>query len=88
MMKNDESRQAEFNTEENIAMYNEKFAINIAFAAILAIFSTYFVANEAIQFWGQGVEYFSSFWNYIDILPPALIYLSIFISFSSGGSDE
>jgi hypothetical protein len=57
-MKIDESRQEEFNTLENIELYNKKYIQNIIFFALLILFSTYFLANEARQFWGNKAEYF------------------------------
>jgi hypothetical protein len=43
--------------------------------ALLVIFATYFLSNEVRQFMGEGIGYFGSIWNYIDIIPPIGIYL-------------
>jgi hypothetical protein len=46
-MKNDDSRSEEFNSENNLASYNQMFIINIVYSVLLVLFSTYFLANEA-----------------------------------------
>jgi len=51
------------------------------FAVLLLIFATYFLSNEARQFIGSPAEYFTSFWNYLDILPPIGIYVSFALIF-------
>lgn len=52
--------------------YREAFLpllfVNLAFAS-------YFLLNEARQLGISGLEYFTSFWNYIDIIPPIGIYV-------------
>eukprot|EP00347_Sterkiella_histriomuscorum_P004764 403359199 len=42
--------------------------------AINVLFATYFLHNEVRQLGSAGIEYFGSFWNYIDIIPPIGIY--------------
>ncbi len=47
------------NTPEELeAAYNEMFMTNVIFSALLCIFGTYFLGNEAIQFSGSKLEYF------------------------------
>ena len=45
---------------------------------LMAIFSLYFVALEFLQVKADGLAYFSSIWNLIDVIPPAVI-LTIYI---------
>jgi hypothetical protein len=47
---------------------------HIALAAILYVFSTYFLINEVRQICHNFKDYFSSIWNYTDFLPPLMIY--------------
>jgi hypothetical protein len=68
--------------------YTQKFIINVIYCSLLVLFSCYFLTNELRQLWGDRLNYFTNFWNYIDILPPTLICFSMFISFTSAGSNE
>eukprot|EP00347_Sterkiella_histriomuscorum_P006211 403353636 len=49
----------------------------IALAVILYVLSVYFLTNEIRQVINNGVEYFFSVWNYIDVLPIILIIIVI-----------
>ncbi|CDW75557.1 wd-40 repeat protein [Stylonychia lemnae] len=46
-------------------------------AALLYLFSIYFLSNEIRQFYVTGIDYLSSVWNYSDILPPILIIVVV-----------
>ena len=46
-------------------------------AALLYLFSIYFLANEIRQLYLGGLEYFKSVWNYSDLLPPILIIITL-----------
>ena len=39
------------------------------------VFATYFFINEVRQLIGSGLEYFTSIWNYIDLIPPMGMYI-------------
>lgn len=54
-------------------------SFNYPLLAAIAIFATYFLLNEARQFSNEGISYFQSVWNYIDIIPPVGIYILISI---------
>ena len=41
--------------------------------------SAYFLINEGRQLVGNGLDYFSSFWNYTDLVPPILIIATLII---------
>lgn len=47
---------------------------------ILGLFATYFNINEFRQLSLIGLEYLTSFWNYIDLIPPLGIYILIVIT--------
>lgn len=51
--------------------------LDYTFMIGMAILSTYFLKNELIQFWDNGLEYLTSIWNYIDTLP--MIFLDFII---------
>jgi len=56
--------------------------IQLITAGVLLSFSLYFFLNEFKQFLDEGLNYFSSIWNYIDILCPlgvSLIVVFVFI---------
>ena len=56
--------------DEPIAFYYVRFSISI----ILFIFSIYFLGNEVYQLYKTPFcEYISSFWNYIDLVPPLML---------------
>jgi hypothetical protein len=50
---------------------------NYVASGILAIASVYFLVNEFRQLAGAGLNYFTSFWNYLDWLPALMIPLLI-----------
>ncbi len=45
----------------------------------LYILSLYFMQNEIRQIYFSGFEYFTSIWNYADIIPPCLIVVIVSI---------
>lgn len=49
----------------------------------LLVFAWYFIFMELKQLWKSGFDYFLSFWNYLDIVPPLL--LNIFIILELNG---
>jgi hypothetical protein len=54
----------------------------------LLCFSGYFFWNEVVQMIGNGVGlYFSSVWNYIDILTPTIIPAVVVMSFTEDKDD-
>ena len=40
---------------------------------ILIVQSIYFISIEVYQLYNNGLDYFSSFWNYLDLIPPILL---------------
>jgi len=49
----------------------------------LILFAGYFIYMELRQLFKTGISYFASFWNYLDFLPPILLY--IFVIFELRG---
>lgn len=43
----------------------------------LYLFSCYFLQNEVRQIYISGFEYFTSVWNYADIIPPCFIIVIV-----------
>jgi hypothetical protein len=60
--------------------------LDYIFLALLTAFATYFASNEAKQLLNDGLDYLSSFWNYIDIIPPIGIY--VIVAFGVFGSTD
>ena len=44
-------------------------------SVIVVLFASYFFKNEVTELYHEGLNYFTSFWNYIDIIPTIGIYL-------------
>jgi hypothetical protein len=61
---------------------------NLFFVVTLYLCATYFFMNECRQFWTNKLEYFASFWNYIDILPPIGLYITLTSQFIPGFDPE
>lgn len=40
---------------------------------ILIVQSIYFISIEVYQLFNNGLDYFNSFWNYLDLIPPILL---------------
>jgi len=53
------------------------FWVDASFQLVLAIFSCYFLNNEVSQLLEEGITYFASVWNYIDIIPPVINFVII-----------
>jgi hypothetical protein len=47
----------------------------------LAVLATYFILNEIKQLIRSPVDYLSSVWNYIDVIPVFGIYLMTILNF-------
>lgn len=47
---------------------------------LLSVFSIYFLRNELTQCVDEGLHYFSSVWNYIDIITPVIILTLLVIN--------
>ena len=47
--------------------------LNHLFMAILIAQSSYFIGIEMYQLWNNGLDYFTSVWNYLDLIPPILL---------------
>ena len=43
-------------------------------SVIVVLFASYFFKNEVTELYHEGLNYFTSFWNYIDICPALGIY--------------
>ena len=57
--------------------FNRKIDNYISF--FLVLLSVYFGKNEVQQLYSTGVNYFSSIWNYLDIMSPCFIlFLQIY----------
>lgn len=46
--------------------------------AVLGFFSIYFLKNESYQMYTDGLAYFTSVWNYLDVITPTIILTIIF----------
>ena len=46
---------------------------------INTLFATYFLINEIRQIYIEGLPYLTSFWNYIDLIPPFGIYIVLIL---------
>ena len=57
---------------------DETWAI-LSFAGLI-IFAIYLLAIETLQLYKSGFEYFSSFWNYLDIVPPVMILVFLYLA--------
>lgn len=53
------------------------FGYGVQIGAIL--FSLYFLGIEIYQVTSAGVNYFYSFWNYLDIVPPVLMIIFLYL---------
>ena len=51
--------------------------INVNFQVVLVFLSLYFSWNEFKQLFMDGLDYFTSIWNYLDIGPPIIIMLLV-----------
>jgi hypothetical protein len=54
--------------------------MDTSFLILLSLFATYFFANEVKQLIRSPLEYFTSIWNYIDLIPTLGIYTLTAIS--------
>lgn len=57
---------------------------------MLGAFSAYFLTNEAKQISQGGLSYLASIWNYIDLIPPIGIFVTIVLDIydqKTGGND-
>lgn len=52
---------------------------NLAISIILLIFSTFFLLNEIMQIFREGIEYLISVWNYIDLITPVGVIFTIIL---------
>lgn len=57
------------------------YVTNMLFGIMIAIFATYFLQNEVRQFVQAPLDYLSSIWNYIDIIPALGIYSLLIMNF-------
>lgn len=48
-------------------------ALNYVFIGILTVYSLYFISIEFYQLFNNGLNYFTSIWNYLDLIPPILL---------------
>jgi hypothetical protein len=55
---------------------------NLIYEVLLFLFASYYLQNETAQLSVCGIDYLKSLWNYIDIIPPTLIYMIIAINLS------
>ena len=55
--------------------YDTAIYLFYPFLAINLLFATYFLNNEVKQLRNEGFAYLTSFWNYIDLIPPIGIYM-------------
>jgi len=51
--------------------------INKIFMGILIAYCVYFLGLEMYQLTNNGLSYFSSIWNYLDLIPPILLFTFI-----------
>jgi Polycystin cation channel len=51
-------------------------------SVIVVLFASYFFKNEVTELYHEGLNYFTSFWNYIDIFPALGIYTLFLIRIS------
>ena len=49
--------------------------------------SVYFLGVEGYQLYTNGLDYFTSVWNYLDLIPPILLLIFIPLAFN-GTFDE
>jgi hypothetical protein len=63
-------------------------AIDYTFLASLSAFATYFLSNELKQVLSDGLDYLSSIWNYIDLIPPIGIYIVVAMTLIGETVDE
>mmetsp|Transcript_19002 Transcript_19002/g.13801 ORF Transcript_19002/g.13801 Transcript_19002/m.13801 type:complete len:160 (+) Transcript_19002:4181-4660(+) len=61
--------------------YNFSYYTTVVFSITLCLFATYFLVNEVRQMFDGILAYVKQFWNYIDILPPLLIYGNVALLF-------
>lgn len=64
------------------------YGIDYASMVILPIFALYFLNNEFKQVMGEGLSYFGSMWNYIDIIPSIGVLFITFFFISDYSMDE
>ncbi len=57
--------------------------VNLNFQIVLTLLSLYFVKNEIVQLFLDGFAYFGSLWNYLDLCPPIIIFILVFIDYYS-----
>ena len=57
---------------------NELWAVGIFIG--LVSFAVYLLAIEGYQLYKSGVDYFASFWNYLDIVPPVMILVFLYLA--------
>ena len=53
--------------------------VNYVIMVPLLIFAGYFIFMELRQLFKSGLSYFTSFWNYLDFLPPILLYVFVIL---------
>lgn len=73
-IRNEETHQLEYVTLMNV--------INRIFQISLAGYGVYFCFREMTQLMKEGATYFTSIWNYLDLIPP--IFIVIFIVLDLG----
>lgn len=54
----------------------------------LGLFAFYFFCNEAKQFWSDKMEYFTTIWNYLDIIPCVGVFTMIIMNFIAYGVED
>lgn len=47
---------------------------------VLGLFACYFLRNEIIQMYSDGLDYLTSIWNYIDVITPTSILTLLLIN--------
>jgi hypothetical protein len=52
-----------------------------ALSILLLVLSAYFLLNECKQLYFNGLDYFKSFWNYSDLIPPILIITVVIVHY-------
>jgi len=72
----EDQTDAKYDTYKEVIFY-----INIFFQLLLTLFSIYFLRNEVKQMLSEDsiFAYFLQMWNYVDIIPPLLMFVMIFL---------
>lgn len=64
----------------NVVFYSEEIGyFDYGIQGAIILMSLYFLGIEVYQVTNAGLSYFSSFWNYLDIVPPVLIITFVYL---------